>query len=97
MIFLRSLIFCIRVKYIFAREARRVRRGTYSLGDDVRNEVMYDMLQELYAELLEEATLLTMKGEEDIYYNILDTAYDSAVKRYLKRYSKPNRRRYTRK
>ena len=87
MIFLRSLIFCIRVKYIFAREARRVRRGTYSFGDDVRNEVMYDMLQELYAELLEEATLLTMKGEEDVYYNILDTAYDCAIKKYMTRYS----------
>lgn len=91
MMFLRSLIFCIRVKYIFAREARRVRSGTCGLGDEVRNEVMYDMLQQLYAEFLEEATLLTMKGEEDIYYNILDTAYDSAVKRYMKCYSKPKR------
>lgn len=87
MIFLRSLIFCIRVRYIFAREARRVRRETYSLDNKIRNEIMYDMLQDLYAELFEDATLLTMKGEEDIYYNILDTAYDSAVKRYLKRCS----------
>lgn len=45
------------------------------------------MLQELYAELLEEATLLTMKGEEDVYYNILDTAYDCAIKKYMTRYS----------
>ena len=97
MIFFRSLIYCIRVRYIFAKEARSVRRNTFGLDRELRNEAMYDMLQELYAELLEEATLLTMKGEEDIYYNILDTAYDSAVKRYLKCYSKPNRRRYTRK
>ncbi len=87
MIFFRSLIYCIRVRYIFAKEARSVRRNTFGLDRELRNEAMYDMLQELYGVLLEEATSLTMKGEEDIYYNILDTAYDCAIKKYMIRYS----------
>ena len=85
MIFFRSLIFCIKVKYLFAKEARRARSGTYGMAKELRNEAMHNMLQDLYSALLEDATDLAMKGEEDIYYNILDTAYDSAIRRYMKR------------
>jgi len=45
---------------------------------------MESELQRLYSLLLEKATSLTMKDDEDIYYNILDTLYDSALKRYVK-------------
>jgi len=81
---LRSLLFCIRVYYTFANGACRVKRRNLSVSSSSYAEEMESELQRLYSLLLEKATSLTMKDDEDIYYNILDTLYDSALKRYVK-------------
>ena len=78
------MLFCIKIYFTFARGARKVRIETLGQPKAVRAEVLQDTLQNLYSELLEYATHLTMNDEDDIYYNILDTAYESAQKRYIK-------------
>ncbi len=82
--FLQSLLFCIKVYCVFANGARKIRRENLGVSPSLYAERMNNELQRLYSILLEKATHLTMKGDEDIYYNILDTLYDSAQRRYVK-------------
>ena len=84
MVFLRSLLFCIRVYCSFAKVAREVRIDNLGLSKSLRTEAMQDRLQDRYGALLEEATRLSMKDDDAIYYHILEVAYESAQRRYLK-------------
>uniref|UniRef100_UPI0040560C08 hypothetical protein n=1 Tax=Alistipes sp. TaxID=1872444 RepID=UPI0040560C08 len=54
------------------------------LSKSLREEAMQDRLEEMYEVLLDKATHLSMKDDDAIYYNILEVAYESAQRRYLK-------------
>lgn len=84
MVLLRSLLFCIKVYYNFAKTAREVRIDNLGLSKSLREDAMQDRLEEMYEVLLDKATHLSMKDDDAIYYNILEVAYESAQRRYLK-------------